>query len=131
MQGPGNTEGGWDKFAVGSILSGLSIYYFLDSVRITAGRGGFFSGWLHSNGFETTSMGLIFIPFVLGVVALFWNVKYKWGWWLLGGGLGIIIIDIMSRIQFLMNIKTTHLLILLMGFAAGLGLILRSYRKES
>ena len=45
-------------------------------------------------------------------------------------GLTIIIIEILSRIQFLLKIKSSHLLIMVVTFAAGAGLMLQSYRDE-
>ena len=45
-------------------------------------------------------------------------------------GFGVIVVEIFSRVRFMMQMKTTHLLILLVLFGAGVGLVLRSFRDE-
>lgn len=80
---------------------------------------------------ETTSMGILFVPLLAGVVALFYDANQKWGWWLVYFGVAVLAIEILSRIRFFMNTKLTHLIGMLVLFAAGLGLMLRSYRDAS
>ena len=72
-------------------------------------------------------MGLIFVPFLAGVMVLFFDAEKKWAWWLAGLGLAIICIEILSRVRFVLNMKTTHLLLVLGMVAAGAGLLARSY----
>ncbi len=137
---PGGSEGGVGKFLLGAVLSAVSLYFFFDSVHVTT-RG---SGWVSSGlrGFrgggggggrglwETTSMGIVFLPFFIGIVALFYDAKKKWAWVVTWIGLAIIVIEIVSRIRFLLEIKTSHLMIMLVTFAAGSGLMLQSYRDD-
>ena len=55
----------------------------------------------------------------------------KWAWGLLWIGITIIVIEILSRIRFEMTVKLSHLLIMFVAFfAAGSGLMIRSYRDE-
>jgi hypothetical protein len=133
MRGSGGTEGGLGKFAIGFCLSALATYLFFDSVRVTtAGYGlitGLFGYW-RGGYWETTSMAIIFVPFFLGVVVLFYDARLWWGWVLTYLGIGILAIEILSRIQFLFQMKTTHLLGMIVLFAAGVGLMLRSYRDD-
>ena len=75
-------------------------------------------------------MGIVFLPFFIGVVALFYDSKPRWGWVLTWIGLAIIVIEILSRIRFLISIKSSHLLIMFVTFAAGAGLMLQSYRDQ-
>ncbi len=79
----------------------------------------------------TTSMGVIFVPFFIGVLLLFYNSDLKIGWGLTGIGVLILAIEILSRIRFRMSMKTTHLLLLFIMVAGGLGLIIRSLRDKS
>lgn len=139
MKGSGGTEGGVGQFFIGLVLAGLAIYLFFDSVRVTTGIG-IVSGGVHAlmgrrgggGGLgETTSLGIIFVPFVIAVIALFYDAKKKWGWWLLYFSVAVIAVEILSRIRFFMNTKLTHFLGMLVLFAAGVGLILRSLRDES
>lgn len=119
------------KFLIGFGLSALATWLLLDSVLVTAGNGwlsgAFANGWWSN----TTSTGILFIPFVLGIVALFYDSRQWWAWLLMYLGLAIIVIEILSRVRFMMQMKTSHLLLLLALFAAGIGLMLRSFRDES
>ncbi len=134
MRGSGGTDGGAGKFLIGFGLSGLALYLFFDSVRVETGGLGLFSGFArrHAGGglLETTSMGLLFVPFFLGVLALFYDARMKWAWGLMWFGVAVLVIEILSRIRFLLNMKTTHLLGMIVLFAAGAALMIRSYREE-
>ena len=139
MKGSGGTEGGLGMFFFGLVLSGLGVYLFFDSVQVTTGMGwvsGLLSGRLHGGdgppGWrETTSMGILFVPFVIAVIGLFYDARQKWGWFLLYFGLGVLAIEVLSRVRFLMQTKLSHLLGMLALFAAGVGLMLRSYREQN
>lgn len=121
-------------FSIGFLLTIGSLYFFLDSVRMTTNGFGFISGlYAHrfSGGMQTTSMGLIFVPFFLGVVALFYDASKNWAWWLMWFGVSIIGIEILSKIHFYMNVKTTHFMLMVICFAAGCAFMLRSYKQET
>ncbi|MCA9173621.1 MAG: hypothetical protein KDB14_03965 [Planctomycetales bacterium] len=131
MRGSGGTEGGAGQFWAGFGLSVLALYFFFDSVNATTDAHGVFGGMLRRGGggmWDTTSTGLLFVPFFLGVMALFYDASQKWAWVLMWVGLAVIVIEILSRIRFHMNVKTTFLLGVIVMFAAGAGLMLRSYR---
>jgi hypothetical protein len=134
MRGAGNTDGGWDKFIAGSLFLVLGVYLLLDSVRVVSGGGGLISGYLcwdrHNMMAQTTSMGVIFVPLFIGIVALAYDMRLKWARWLTGLGFLVIIIEMLSRISFFMNMKSSHLLMILALCAVGLGLIFASYRRS-
>jgi cadmium resistance protein CadD (predicted permease) len=134
MRGVGNTEGGWDKFIVGSLFMILGVYLLLDSVRVVSGGGGMISGFLcwdrHNMMSQTTSMGIIFVPLFTGIVALAYDVQLKWARWLTGFGFFVIVVEMLSRISFFMNMKSSHFLMILALCAVGLGLIFASYRRS-
>lgn len=116
-------------FISGALLSAASAYFFVDSVRVTTfGRG------IMSRGFGgwggTGSTAIVFLPLFVAVVALFYDATKKWAWALLGIGLFIIIAEVLSRLEFFVNLKLSHLLIMLISFAAGLGLMLRSLKSQ-
>jgi hypothetical protein len=136
---PGGTEGGdaWFLGAAGFLLSAFGLYFFFDSVHVRGGAGGLVSGWIgrHAGGgdmgmMQTTSMGLIFVPFFIGVAWLFYDSTKTPGWILMWGGLGMILIEILSRIRFEFSMKTTHLLLIVVMVAAGVGMMGRSYRED-
>ncbi|BDS05827.1 hypothetical protein NT6N_08670 [Oceaniferula spumae] len=132
---PGGSEGGSGIFLLGGglVLMALGMYLFLDSVRVQSGHFGWVSGMVGRgrHGMETTSMGIVFIPFLLGVGVLFFDAGKKWAWWLTGLGLAVIAIEILSRIRFVLDMKTTHLLMILCMVAAGAGMALRAVVKGS
>jgi hypothetical protein len=134
MRGSGGTEGGTGKFLTGFGLSALALYLFFDSVHVAAGDLGMFTAVAHRYAgggvLETTSMGLLFVPFFLGVLALFYDARQKWAWALMWFGIAVLVIEILSRIRFFLNMKTTHLLGMMVLFAAGAALMIRSYRDE-
>jgi uncharacterized protein len=131
MKGAGGTQGGLAMFGIGAGLSILAAYVLFDSVHVAAGQPGLISG-LMSGGMpgtmETTSMIIIFVPFFLGVFALFVNASQTWAWILTYFGIGVIAVEILSRIRFLFSMKLTHLMLILVLFAAGCALMFRSYR---
>lgn len=130
---PGGSDGGEHAFVTGAglVLFALGLYLFLDSVQVTSAPFGAISGRLGGRGgrgmWETTSMGIIFVPFLAGIVVLFYDSAKKWAWWLAGIGLAVICIEILSRVRFVLNMKTTSLLLVLGMVAAGAGLLARSY----
>lgn len=135
MKGSGGTDGGLFQFGIGFLLSVIAAYMLFDSVNATTGYG-LFSGMMrgrqhngvHGGLGHTTSMGIVFVPFMLGVIALFYDASKKWAWWLMYAGVAIVGIEILSHIRFEMKIKVSHLILMLGMFAAGVGLMLRSYR---
>jgi len=133
---PGGSEGGEQAFITGAglVLFALGLYLFLDSVQVTSAPFGWVSGRMGRGGsgmWETTSMGLIFVPFLAGVMVLFYDSEKKWAWWLAGIGLAVICVEILSRVRFVLNMKTTSLLLVLGMVAAGAGLLARSYMVGS
>ena len=133
MRGSGGTEGGTGQFFLGLGLSVLALYFLFDSVRASTEMYGVFSGMLRRGRggmWDTASMGFLFVPFFLGVTALFYNARMKWAWGLMWIGVAVIVIEILSRIRFRMDVKTSFLLGIIVMFAAGCGLMLRSYRDH-
>jgi hypothetical protein len=129
MRGSGGTEGGSIKYVFGFLLVLISVYLFFDSVKITTVGQGWISGnRMQAAHWETTSMGLIFVPFFISILILFYDASKRWAWWLLYIGLGLIFVEILSRIRFLLHMKTTHLMGIFVMFAAGLAVMLQSYK---
>jgi len=134
---PGGSDGGEQAFIAGAglVLFALGLYLFLDSVQVTSAPHGWVSGRMGRGGgggmWETTSMGIIFVPFLAGVLVLFYDSEKKWAWWVSGLGLAVICVEILSRVRFVLNMKTTSLLLVLGMVAAGAGLLARSYMVGS
>jgi hypothetical protein len=131
---PGGTEGGAAPFmaGLGLTLTALGLYLLFDSVHVVSGGAGWISQWIMGGvGWETTSRGIIFLPMFLGVIILFYNASLKIGWGLLWFGLAVIVVEILSRLQFMFSMKTSHLILILATVAAGIGLMLRGLREDS
>ena len=132
MKGSGGTEGGVAEFLIGLGIAGIAVYLFFDSVRMSAGGYGYVSRWLgagHGGGWDTTSMGIVFIPFAIGVFALFVDASKRWAWIVAEIGLALIAVEILSRIRFIVDMKVSHFLIMLVLFLFGCALMFRSYRE--
>jgi len=131
---PGGRPGGEVKFLIGLVLTALGVWLFLDSIRFTTGHLGVVSGAIargRGGGlWDTTSMGIVLVPLFIGVVALFFDVRRAWGWWLTGLGVVILGIEVASRFRPVMAIKGTHLVLLILLIAGGLGLMLRAYLDD-
>lgn len=73
----------------------------------------------------------MFLPLLVGVIGLFYDARKVWAWVVFLAGFAILVIEILSRLDFFFNLKLSHLLIMLVSFGAGIGLILRSLRSLS
>ena len=134
MKGSGGTEGGLGLFTFGVLMAIAAVYLFFDSVRVSTGHTGVVSGLLgsgrgHGRLIETTSMGIVFVPFFIGVFSLFVDAHRRWAWILTYTGLAILAVEVLSRVRFIIDTKMTHLLGMLILFAAGCAFIFRSYRE--
>lgn len=122
------------KFLIGALMTIVGIWLFFDSVRFTTGHMGVMSGAIargRGGGLmETTSMGIVLLPLFVGVIVLFFDVKKSWGWALLGLGIIILGIEIVSRFRPVIAIKGTHLFLLIVLMAGGLGMMLRGYVED-
>lgn len=135
---PGGKPGGEIKFLIGAVLTVIGVWLFFDSVRFTTGHGGLISNMAGGRGrggnggglMETTSMGIVLVPLFIGIIALFFNARQKWGWILTGLGLIILGVEVVSRFRPVIAIKGTHLFLLIILIAGGLGLMLRGYVED-
>jgi putative effector of murein hydrolase LrgA (UPF0299 family) len=132
----GGSEGGEQALitGVGLVLFPFGFCLFLDLVQVTSAPYGWISGRMGRSGGgmrETTSMGLIFIPFLVGVMELFFDSKKKWIWGLAGIFLAVIFVEILSRVHFVLNMKMTSLFLVLGMLAAGAGLLACGYMVGS
>ncbi len=125
LEKPGGTSGGLGTFAAGSALALAGTYFFVDAVRVTT----YGSGWISRGLGGSTGGGVVFLPLFVAVVALFIDAKKSWPWALGAVGVGLIFVEVLSQLRFFFDQKLSHLLIMLVTIAAGLGLIIRSLRE--
>ncbi len=120
---PGGTSGGILMFLFGLALSIAGGYLLMNQVRVTSG----FWNWWGGNTF-----GLTLIPLIIGIGLLFFNAKSFIGWLLAGGGAVIIFAGVLSNLQvYFQNTSLFNLLVMLVMFAGGLGLMARSFKSSS
>jgi len=135
LKGSGGTEGGTGMFGLGVVMALAAVYIFFDSIRVSTGHAGAISGLIGGDGrgrlIETTSMGIVFVPFFAGVFSLFVNARQKWAWVLTYAGIAILAIEVLSRVRFVIDTKLTHFLAMLVLFAAGCAMMFRSYRETA
>ncbi len=122
-KGPGGTRGGVGMFLLGLALLVAGGYLFSSNVIVTTGFWSFF-------GFS--SFGLSLIPLFIGIVFLFFNAKSIVGWLLTGGGVIIIFVGVLMQLRIFFKPESLFNTILMLALiAAGLGLVIRSFREHS
>mgnify|MGYP006270654401 CR=1 FL=1 len=134
VRGAGGTPGGTWLFFFGLVLAAAGVWFFLGNVHVMTEPFGAVSGFLGRGvglGGPATSTGIVFAPIFIGLVMLFYDAHMKWGWALFYVGLAIIVIEILSRIRFQMGMPVSNLLLMLGMIAAGIGMMLRSFRDVS
>ncbi|MCE9630764.1 MAG: hypothetical protein K8S94_08655 [Planctomycetia bacterium] len=135
VRGAGGTPGGTWLFFTGLVLAAAGLWFFLSNVHVMTNPfgmvSGIFSRGVFGGGQPAMSTGIVFAPIFLGLVLLFYDARLKWGWALFYVGLAVIVIEILSRIQFHLDIRTSNLLLMLGMIAAGIGMMLRSFRDLS
>lgn len=125
----GGTAGGGKLFFLGLGLSVVSAWFFVDSVRVNSYGNGWISGGFGGFG-GTGSMGVLFLPLMVGIMILFYDAKKLAGWVVTAVGMAVLGIEILSRMRFFFDLKLSHLLIMLISFSAGIGLMFRSFKSD-
>jgi hypothetical protein len=134
VRGAGGTPGGTWLFFFGLVLAAAGLWFFLSNVHVMTEPFGIVSGTLGRGfglGGPAMSTGVVFMPIFAGLVLLFYDARLKWGWALFYIGLAIIVIEILSRVRFQMGMPVSNLLLMLGMVAAGIGMMLRSFRDQS
>ena len=134
VRGAGGTPGGTWLFFLGLVLAAAGLWFFLGNVHVMTEPFGVVSGFLGRGiglGGPAISTGVVFVPIFAGLVMLFYDARLKWGWVLFYVGLAVIVIEILSRIRFHMGMPVSNLLLMLGMIAAGIGMMLRSFRDAS
>ena len=115
----------------GYLFVAVATWLFFDSTKMTTYGIGYLTGMFPRGGFwDTTSMAVIFLPLLVGVVWLIYlflaGGENKWAKILSWSGLAGIAIEALSRVRFHIVMKTSSFLILLGVFACGLAMLLRA-----
>ena len=120
FEGPGGTPGGLGMFLFGLALTIAGGYLIMNQVQVTSA---YWSWW------GTNTFGLTLIPLIIGIGLLFFNGKSIIGWLLAGGGLVVILVGVIANLGiYFRQTSLFNVLIMLTLFAAGLGLMARSFK---
>ncbi len=129
MRGAGGTQGGEWSFLIGLMMMIAGFYLLLSSIVIDTSFG--FGMRLYGiGGFGITS-GMLMIPFIIGIIFIFYDSRKYIGWILCIGTLVALIAGVLARSQFRFSQMSAFDLIVILVLAfGGLGLFLRSLRSN-
>jgi uncharacterized protein len=126
-RGAGGTPGGIVEFFIGLLLIVAGGYLFISQVSIVSRGFSFGFGSFHVNSF-----GLSLIPLLIGIAILFFNGRNLFGWFLTIAGALIILLGIITNLDFYFQPTSLFNTLLMLGMiAAGLGLVARALRDHS
>jgi len=121
-RGPGGTPGGLGEFLIGLAMAVAGGYLLTTHVTVT---GGFWTIGGHN------AFGLSLVPFIFGVLLLFFNGRSLLGWLLLFAGVVIILTGVLMSLQIYFRSATLfELIVMLILLFGGIGLLARSLRAH-
>jgi len=122
LRGAGGTSGGLLEFLIGAAMAIAGGYLLTTNVSVTSGYWGFWGA---------DTFGITLIPFICGVIALFFNGSSKVGWVLMLAGLLIIFVGIIANLHiYFRSTSLFNTLVMLVLLAGGIGLLARSLRPH-
>ncbi len=130
LNNAGGSPGGTGRFFIGLSMLCIGGYLLLSKISVHSGFG-FGRGLYHFGGFQVTS-GMIFIPFFIGVMMIFWNSKNIFGWLLSGLSVVALIAGVIVNTRItLQAMSAFDMLVLLILIAGGAGLFFSSLKSYS
>lgn len=131
MKGAGGTQGGIGQFFIGLAMMGAGFYLLFNAIQVSSSFGlgyGLYRMNAFGQGLSITT-GMVMLPFILGIVMVFFDAKTKLGWLLTLGSLVALLVGVISSIQFHFKAMSAFDLIVILVLAfGGLGLFLRSLK---
>ena len=122
LRNPGGTPGGLGEFLIGLAMAAAGGYMLTSRVSVT-------TGFWHFWGYN--AFGLTLVPFIFGVLLLFFNGRSKFGWLLLFTGVVLILSGIILNLQiYFTHTSLFELIVMLVLLFGGLGLLARSLRSH-
>ncbi len=124
----GGTPGGFAKFVIGLSCTIGGLFLLLKNMIVQ-----YNFGW-NSNfryGQVSLTSGYLLLPFIIGVGMIFYNGKNPLGWLLMIGSIMLLIIGVITSINFTMaGMSAFDIILILALLGAGLGLLLSSIRIQ-
>lgn len=129
MRGAGGSQGGEWQFLIGIVMMIAGFYLLLNSISIESRFG--LGMRLYGVGGVGITSGMLMIPFIAGVIFIFYNSKNPIGWLLSGGSLIALFVGVLANSQFsFRNMSAFDLIVILVLAFGGLGLFLRSLKHN-
>ena len=129
MRGAGGSDGGTGQFLLGLAMMVAGGYLLLNSIIIRP-QFGLGMGLFRMGGVQVTT-GMVLIPFIFGIVMIFYNSRLWVGWALAAVSLVALVAGVIASIQLTMaGMSAFNLLVILVLFFGGLGIFLRSLRAS-
>ena len=115
-------------FLLGVAMTIAGGYLLLNSIRVDGW--GFGSRIFGVGGVSVTS-GVILLPFIIGVVIIFYDSEKWYGWLLAGGSLLAMIVGVIANVRFRFeNMSAFEILVILVLLFGGIGLVLAGVRDR-
>lgn len=134
MTGAGGTQGGVGQFFMGLAMMCGGFYLLLNAIHVSSSFGlgyGLYRMNAFGQGMSITT-GMVMIPFIIGLVMVFYEGKSKLGWLLTLGSLIALIVGVIASIQFrFKSMSAFELIVILVLAFGGLGLFLRSLKAAA
>ncbi|MFK8083829.1 MAG: hypothetical protein AB8B97_26400 [Granulosicoccus sp.] len=128
MRGAGGSQGGEIHFLIGIVMMIAGFYLLFNAISVET-RFGLGMRLYGIGGLGITS-GMLMLPFIAGVIAIFYNAENKFGWLLAVGSLIALVAGVLASIQFsFRNMSAFDLIVILVLSFGGLGLFLRSLKQ--
>ena len=128
MRGAGGSQGGEIHFLIGIVMMIAGFYLLFNAISVQT-RFGLGMRLYGIGGFAITS-GMLMLPFIAGVIGIFYNSANKLGWLLSIGSLIALVAGVLASIQFnFRSMSAFDLIVILVLSFGGLGLFLRSLKS--
>lgn len=131
MKGAGGTQGGTGQFFMGLAMMCGGFYLLFNAIQVSSSFGlgyGLYRVNAFGQGMSITT-GMVMLPFIIGIVMVFFDAKSKLAWLLSLGSLTALVVGVISSIQFhFKSMSAFELIVILVLAFGGLGVFLRSLK---
>lgn len=114
------------QFVIGLVLLGAGLFWIFQSVHVSASFGSFYhiGSWAAPN-------GTIIIPLLIGILMLFLMDRKIYGWIVIGIGIAVILIAVITSVRLHFSGGNLFNYILMFSFTVvGGGLVLKNLFKK-
>ena len=129
MRGAGGSQGGEWQFLIGIVMMIAGFYLLFNAIAIETRFG--LGMRLYGIGGVGITSGMLMIPFIGGIVSIFYKASNPVGWLLSVGSLIAMVVGVLANSQFSFRAMSAFDLIVILILAfGGLGLFLKSLRQN-